>query len=88
MTLDGQTPPQGTVRDWLDQRADTDGIAVVFPETGEELTWPDLRDEARAIAQSLTAKGVGKSESVAVVSPERVSCTLRSRPMRSPPVTR
>lgn len=69
MKLDTRTPPEGTVRDWLDARAEIGGTAVVFPETDERLTWRDLRDAARAMAQGLVGLGVAQGESVAIVHP-------------------
>jgi len=39
--FDPASPPEGTVRDWLDARAEGDGIAIVFPENDEVLSWPD-----------------------------------------------
>ncbi|TDT75660.1 acyl-CoA synthetase (AMP-forming)/AMP-acid ligase II [Litoreibacter halocynthiae] len=69
MIFDPASPPVGTVRDWLDARAEGDGIAIVFPETGETLGWRSLRNEARQIAEFLTALGVAKGESVAIVQP-------------------
>ncbi|WP_299968838.1 AMP-binding protein [uncultured Roseobacter sp.] len=69
MIFDPETPPQGTVRQWLDARADGDGIAVVFPETGEALSWRDLRDTARDMARGLTGLGIAQGESVAIVHP-------------------
>jgi acyl-CoA synthetase (AMP-forming)/AMP-acid ligase II len=67
--MSAQTPPEGSVRDWLDARADAGGTAVTFPETGEELSWPDLRNHAAQVAGDLTAQGVAKGESIAVVHP-------------------
>lgn len=69
MKFDVQTPPQGTIRDWVDHRAAHGGIAMVFPETGEELRWDDLRRNAAALARNLTARGVAKGESIAIVHP-------------------
>ena len=62
-------PPEGTVRDWLDYRATEVGVAAVFPETGEELDWRALRDEARALATVLTSEGAEKSDSIAILHP-------------------
>lgn len=67
--FDPVKPPQGTVRDWLDARANDGGTAIVFPETGESLDWYDLRDEARKMAQGLTGSGIAKGESVAIIHP-------------------
>jgi len=67
--FDPATPPKGTIRDWLDARAIGDDIAIVFPETGEMLSWKDLRDEARGIAEGLTGFGIAKGESVAIIQP-------------------
>ena len=69
MSLAADTPPRGTVRDWLDARAAEGGTAVVFPETGARLDWADLRDAAHAFAADLTARGIAKGESVAIVAP-------------------
>ncbi|MEL7212145.1 MAG: AMP-binding protein [Pseudomonadota bacterium] len=69
MKLHPDTPPTGTVRDWLDARAETGGVAVHFPETGHDLGWAHLREDARTFARVLTAKGVAKGESVAVIAP-------------------
>lgn len=54
-------PPEGTVRDWQDHRATEAGVAAVFPETGEELDWRELRDQARALATVLTSEGAEKT---------------------------
>lgn len=69
MNFRPSTPPKGTVRDWLDARANGNDIAVVFPETGETLSWRNLRDEAREIAQRIAGRGVAKGESVAILHP-------------------
>ncbi len=69
MILDPAAPPKGTVRDWLDARANGDDIAVVFPETSETLKWRGLRDEACEMAQKMTALGIKKGESVAIIHP-------------------
>ena len=69
MKFDRETPPAGSVRDWLDARAETGGTAFVFPETGETLDWVDLRAHAARVAGDLTAQGIAKGESVAVMHP-------------------
>lgn len=69
MKFDPKSPPEGTLRDWLDARADAGGTAFVFPETGEELAWADLRAHAVQVAADLTAQGIVKGESVAVMHP-------------------
>ncbi|MEO0402210.1 MAG: class I adenylate-forming enzyme family protein, partial [Pseudomonadota bacterium] len=69
MKISPAAPPEGTVRDWLDARAASGGTAVVFPETGQELSWAALRADAVAIAGDLAARGLAKGESVAVVHP-------------------
>jgi len=69
MKFDRQTPPAGTVRDWVDSRANDGGTAFVFPETGETLTWLDLQSHAAKIAADLTAQGIAKGESVVVMHP-------------------
>ncbi|WP_420861133.1 AMP-binding protein [Algirhabdus cladophorae] len=62
-------PPQGTVRDWLDQRANEGGIAFVFPNETKQLTWAQLRDWADGIARNITEKGAAPGESIALIQP-------------------
>ncbi|MEM8802292.1 MAG: class I adenylate-forming enzyme family protein, partial [Pseudomonadota bacterium] len=69
MKLHPDRPPEGTVRDWVDARAETGGVAMTFPETGAVLTWVELRDHAAQVAADLTAQGIAKGESIAVVHP-------------------
>ena len=69
MRFDPNTPPTGSVRDWLDARADAGGTAFVFPETGENLDWVALRAHCAEVASDLTAQGIAKGESVAVMHP-------------------
>ena len=72
MILDADTPPAGTVRDWLDHRASTtgDALAYVFAEAGEaSLTWSHLQSHAARLAAAMTASGIAKGESVAVMMP-------------------
>ncbi|WP_338550881.1 AMP-binding protein [Roseovarius phycicola] len=76
MILSRTTPPEGTVRDWLDARAASGGVAVVLPEDGQTQSWRDLRDGAQAFAAQLTAIGCGKGESVAVVAPNSFESLL------------
>lgn len=61
--------PQGTIRDWLDKRAHSDAIAFLFPEGEATLTWGDVHREAARIAAHVTAQGVAKGDSVAVMHP-------------------
>jgi acyl-CoA synthetase (AMP-forming)/AMP-acid ligase II len=53
----------------LDRRADQGGVAFVFPDTGEEMSWAELKQSAQRIARNLTAEGVEKGESVAILQP-------------------
>lgn len=69
MMFAADAPPQGTVRDWLDARALRGGTAIVFPETGSEISWTELRDAARDMAQGLAGMGIAKGESVAIIHP-------------------
>ncbi len=69
MTLSDTSPPGGTVRDWLDRRAEAGGTAIVFPETGDTLGWAALRRDAAAFAGALTARGMERGESLAIVTP-------------------
>lgn len=70
MKLYRDHPPIGTVRDWVDARADAGGVAFVFGEDDDApLAWAELRDGAHAIAARLTAQGVAKGDSVAILQP-------------------
>lgn len=69
MSISPDSPPAGTVRDWLEKRANLGGIAFVFPKTGTTVDWSTLRTEAQVFAATLTRRGVTKGESVAIVSP-------------------
>lgn len=62
-------PPKGTVRDWLDARADSADVAFVFAAEDTQLTWADLCTEAKRIARTITHQGVNTGESIAVVHP-------------------
>ncbi|WP_291731156.1 AMP-binding protein [Leisingera sp. F5] len=61
--------PKGTIRDWLDKRAKDGGTGFVFPDGAPDLSWPELRRTAEAIARSLTAMGIAKGESIAILHP-------------------
>ncbi len=63
------TPPKGTVRDWVDMRAEQGGTAFVFPDLDARISWEQLRDTARNIASYLTDQGIAKGESVAILHP-------------------
>ncbi|MCB4455778.1 AMP-binding protein [Leisingera sp. McT4-56] len=62
-------PPKGTIRDWLDTRAAEGGTGFVFPDGSSDLSWAELRQTAEAIARYLTAKGIAKGESIAILHP-------------------
>lgn len=78
MKLSASSPPDGTVRDWLDHWADVAGLETshIFPVSGESLTWAELRGEAAEIAARLTALGIAKGESVAVCQPNSKNAVL------------
>lgn len=71
MTFDLSDPPSGTVRDWLDHRANAEGsrISHLFPEVAGEITWAELRENAAIIASNLTSMGIRRGESVALMMP-------------------
>lgn len=71
MMFDPQVPPQGTVRDWLEHRAQSspDQIAYRFFDDSAPLTWAILRDRAHMLAQRLTAQSLAKGNSVAILQP-------------------
>lgn len=68
MILETSSPPKGTVRDWLDHRAQStpDDLCYLFSDGDEALTWQSLRDQARNVAQNLTILGTELGESVAI----------------------
>ena len=70
MTVLADTPPDGTVRDWLDRRAQTQGDepAFLFPDA-PTLDWAALRAEARGIAERLAGLGLRKGDGVSVMLP-------------------
>ncbi|MFT7107226.1 MAG: acyl-CoA synthetase (AMP-forming)/AMP-acid ligase II [Yoonia sp.] len=70
MTQVSVTPPAGTVRSWLDMRADTQGnvISHYFPGDAS-LTWAELRSSAAQIAAKLAGMGLAKGDSVALMMP-------------------
>lgn len=79
MKVDDHTPPDGTVRDWLDYRASTvgDRDAYLFFDGEAALTWSGLRANAQKLAERLTAVGLEKGASVAILQPngrEGVEC--------------
>lgn len=71
MTHGAQSPPQGTVRNWIDHRAETPGDrpAYLFFGGAAPLTWRDLRGRARKLARQMTAQGLEKGASVAILQP-------------------
>ncbi|WP_417733867.1 AMP-binding protein [Roseovarius sp.] len=69
MRIAPDTPPAGTLRDWLDHRAGEDDVAFVFTDDGTSLRWSELRRQAEQIALQLTAAGHAKGESVAIMHP-------------------
>lgn len=63
-------PPTGTVRDWIDRRADEQGGAISHYFLEEPpLTWATLRAEALDIAGRLTGMGLAKGDSIALMLP-------------------
>ncbi|MDO7724624.1 MAG: AMP-binding protein [Loktanella sp.] len=65
-----KTPPTGTIRSWLDRRADEQGtdISHYFIDA-DPLTWGELRTEAARIASKLSGMGLSKGDSVALMLP-------------------
>ncbi|SLN65453.1 putative sulfoacetate--CoA ligase [Roseovarius albus] len=71
MMFDPETPPQGTVRDWLDHRAGASEstVAYRFFDGSSSLKWADLQRKARHIAGQLTSAGLEKGECIAILQP-------------------
>jgi len=78
MKFDPEMPPQGTIRAWLDFRADTQGQVTshVFPDENGALSWAELRDAAADIAMRLAAMGLAKGSSVALMMPNGRNAVL------------
>lgn len=70
MTQFNAHPPQGTVRSWLDRRANEHGekISHLFPDD-TPINWEELRNSAAEIASRLTGLGLAKGDSVALMLP-------------------
>ena len=70
MTALANTSPKVPVRDWLDLRAELQGVepSHLFPDA-PPLHWAELRDEAVDIAKRLAGMGIKKGECVAVMLP-------------------
>lgn len=69
MKLRPDSPPEGTLRDWIDARAERGGDGFVFPEGEPDLDWSELRDTSRRIAMTLTERGVAHGDSIAIMMP-------------------
>lgn len=64
------SPPDGTVRSWLDMRADRQGADVSHSFLdADPLTWAELRTTAAGIAAKLSGLGLNKGDSVALMLP-------------------
>lgn len=72
------TPPDGSVRDWLDFRAKTRGpfLAYLFADGTPPLCWRELRDRARELARDLTQQGLACGDGVAVMAPNGYDAVL------------
>ncbi|MBE0412000.1 AMP-binding protein [Yoonia sp.] len=63
-------PPTGTVRSWLDDRANEHGDAISHCFLEEKpLTWAMLRAQAADLAGRLSGMGLGKGDSIALMLP-------------------
>ena len=64
-----QNPPQGTLRDWIDHRSckKPSQQAYRFCDGSSPITWRELRVGAKNLAERLTAIGVAKSSSIAIM---------------------
>ena len=71
-------PPEGTVRDWIDRRANETPHAIshVFTDNAPSLTYSDLRQGARLVASRLRQAGLTRGESVATFLNNRRSAVL------------
>lgn len=70
MTIVEKSPPIGTVRSWLDKRADEQGADFSHYFTEDlPLTWGELRTGATEISVKLAGMGLSKGDSVALMLP-------------------
>ncbi len=70
MSVAETSPPKGTVRSWLDRRADEQGadISHYFLDA-DPLTWAELRTGAAETAGRLAGMGLSKGDSVGLMLP-------------------
>lgn len=78
MKFDEDHPPKGTIRDWIDHRAETspDAFSHLFPSGETPLTWAELRSSAQDIAHRIMGAGVSKGESIALCQPNSCNAML------------
>lgn len=70
MSATSNSPPTGTVRSWVDRRADEQGADISYSFLdADPLTWGELRTEAASIASKLAGMGISKGDSVALMLP-------------------
>lgn len=71
MIYSNTIPPEGTIRDWLDHRAEhsADETSHFFTADNSQITWKDLRNAAKVTAEYLTELGIKKGESVCICQP-------------------
>lgn len=69
MKIDPDAPPRGTIRDWLDHRAEGEGMAFFFTDDGAALSWQEVCSQAQRVAAQLTHQGLAKGDSVAILHP-------------------
>ena len=62
------TKPEGTIRDWLNYHAETtpNKTSYQFSDDGSELSWLDLLNRVKSIANYLVRLNIKKGESVAI----------------------
>ncbi len=69
MKFDLKSPPNGTVRDWLNYRGKQHGnkIAFTFLDGSSPISWTELEAKSRKLANQLTYNNIQKGESVAIM---------------------
>ena len=60
--------PEGTIRDWLNHHAktSTNKVSYQFSDDGSELTWLELLNRVKLIANHLVRLNIKKGESIAI----------------------
>jgi acyl-CoA synthetase (AMP-forming)/AMP-acid ligase II len=68
--------PAETLVELMDQRASEDGLFLISPDTGAELTFQRFREEAHSVALQIAGQGIERGDRVAIVVPNGIEVLL------------